>query len=359
MLSPIRKNSAVLSLALSSLLLYALPAIAQSGIETQLNLGGPVITWHPDPLAQGYSIDFTGAPDLDWQPVAVMADNKYYPDLYSGFFRVTPLYSSFLSFSDTLHFQVKATCSGWTGPQGQDVVDLHDYTLDLIDASYADTLRYYPDENGWTLIPIRDDKGLTAGNEIQETTFASASARDRFSFRLNATPDDIAALFDLPEDLRLQVKPALWFLFQAGNGEWENIVAGNQLAGNPLELRADSFHNFPGSWYDRTPATDNEIAAFACHESKTTLRAPDEKQQHSAAIPDPTLPVDLPSRETWLTRSFEGVVVFQQRIQWTADLLATPLALTEVIHCFEFNTQQYISSNHTRLDRIRGPPQSS
>ena len=345
-----------MKLTLFGLLCSALSLSAQPVIDSELNLGGPVLTWRPDPLAQGYSIQYTGAPELEWQRVAVMADNSYYPALQSGFFRVTPLYSSFLSFTDTLRLQIKTTCNGWRGPQGQDVIDLQEYSLDLYDASFTDTLRFYPDESGWTLIPIRDDDHLQADDDDPSKAFGTMSERDRFTFRLNVNTDAIVDLFGVPEDLPLTIRPSLWYLFKAGSDDWEYIVADNQLDSG----LQDGYLRFPRSWYDRAPAADNGIATIACDNTTSdTSRSETAVWQVAAVDPFQSLPAEFPERSTWLTRSYDGVVIAQQRVHWTADLLIATLAVVEVEQHYEYNTQQYNNSCHDRLDRIRGPPHTS
>ncbi len=346
----------IMKLTLFSLLCSALSLSAQPVIDSELNLGGPVLTWRPDPLAQGYSIQYTGAPELQWQRVAVMADNNYYPALQSGFFRVTPLYSSFLSFTDTLRLQIKTTCNGWRGPQGQDVIDLHEYSLDLFDASFADTLRFYPDAGGWALIPIRDDSHLYTDDDDPSRIFGTMSEKDRFSFRLNVDADAIVDLFGVPEDLPLTIRPSLWYLFQAGSDDWEYIVAGDQLDAG----LQDGYLRFPGSWYERTPAADYGIGIIACDNSTSDTGSVEaDEWQTAAADPSLPLPTDFPEHSTWLARSYDGVVVAQQRVLWAADLLIATLAVAEVEQYFEYNTQQYNNRCHDRLDRIRGPPHTS
>jgi len=356
MFSRVRSYSTVLELTLISLLCSALSLSAQPVVDSELNLGGPVLTWQPDPLAQGYSIQYSNAPELPWQRIAVMADNNYYPLLQNGFFRVTPLYSSFLCFTDTLRLQIKTTCSGWGGPQGQDVLDLHEYSLDLFDASFADTLRFYPDAAGWTLIPIRDDDHLQTDYEDPSRAFGTVSERNRFSFRLNIDKDAVVDLFGVPKDLPLRIKPAIWFLFQAGNDDWEYIVSSSQL---DTGLQNGYLH-FPQSWYERTPITDSGIGSIASNDVTSNTTVTDSTEwQTAAADPAQPLPEDIPSHSTWLTRGYDGVVVTLQRVQWTADLLIATLAVAEVEQHFEYNTQQYNNRCHDRFDRIRGPPHTS
>jgi hypothetical protein len=356
MFSRVRSYSTILQLTLISLLCSALSLSAQPVIDSELNLGGPVLSWQPDPLAQGYSIQYSDAPELQWQRIAVMADNNYYPSLQSGFFRVTPLYSSFLSFTDTLRLQIKTTCNGWEGPQGQNVLDLHEYSLDLFDASFADTLRFYPDAAGWTLIPIRDDDCLQADYEEPSSAFGTVSERDRFSFKLNVDKDAIVDLFGVPEDLPLTIRPSIWFLFQAGSDDWEYIVSSHQLDAG----LQDGYLRFPQSWYERTPIDDNGIGVIVCDNTTSNTTTVDTTNWQTAAVdPEQPLPEDIPSNSTWLTRGYDGIVIAQQRLIWSADLLLATLVVVEVEQHFEYNTQQYNNRCHDRLDRIRGPPHTS
>ncbi len=340
------------ALVLCALLLSPLPALTQPQVATELNLGGPVLSWRPDPLAQGYSIQHAGAPEQEWSPLAVMTGNSFFPELGSGFFRVTPLYSRFLSITDTLHFQVKATCEGWTDPAGQGVVDVSDYSIDLIDAGYADTLCFYPDQDGLTLIPIR-----SPGKTVIDALHRAAG---RFRFRLNSNPTDIAALFSVPKDLRLEVKPSLWFVFQVANGDWEKIVAADQLLPEQAEMRIGGFLRVPGSWYNSENPAAGDTPGLVQDESTAATHQVDTREWLAEVpLPEPALPVEPPANATWLTRAYDGVVQVAPRVGWAAGLLTQLLASSETVAVYEFETERVYNKWQIQKDRIRGPPHSS
>ena len=206
------------------------------------------------------------------------------------------------------------------------------------------------------MIPIRDDAHLQGELANSASAFGKEQEADRFSFRLNIDQEVLVDLFKVPEDLPLTIRPSLWFLFQAGSDDWEYIVAGKQLAA----CSQDGYLRFPRSWYDRIPVPDTGIDIIASNLTDSEAAVSEVADWQTAAV-DPTqpLPTDLPTRSTWLTRGYDGIVITQQRVQWTADLLIAALATVEVEQHFEYNSYQFNNRCHNRLDRIRGPPHTS